>query len=58
MIPIVYIFVAITIIASNSDNFKITEAKSFPVACKPQSQVSFDGGNLGLLLMTALDDIT
>ena len=29
MIPIIYLYIAITIIASNSDNFKITEAKFF-----------------------------
>ena len=58
MIPIIYLYIAITIIASNSDNFKITEAKLFPLAWQPQSQVSFHGGCLGLLLMTGLDDIT
>ena len=50
----------LTIIANNSDIFKITAAKLLPVACKrkPQSQVSFHGGYLGLFLMTEFDDIT
>ena len=29
MVPIIYLYIAITIIASNYDNFKITEAKCF-----------------------------